>query len=165
MVWIRPEAQHSEADETSRERVLRLIIFTQPATDTGLLAYVHLHFSDKLIFLPEQGLYFWDIVFASKNAYYKKSWGKERKKNPHNTFHMEKVMEGNNTKKKIIDNSLEGDTSPFCDEWTFRTWNRKKSPAKFQEVEDKSLRIGEELLRQTKNFLFFRDTVCISELM
>lgn len=66
MVWIRPEAQHSEADETSRERVLRLIIFTQPATDTGLL--VHLYFSDKLIFLPEQGIYFGDIVFASKNA-------------------------------------------------------------------------------------------------
>lgn len=74
-------------------------------------------------------------------------------------------MERNNTKKKIIDNSLEGDTSPFCDEWTFRTWNRKMSLAKFQEVEDKFLRIGEELLRQTKDFLFFRDTVCISELM
>lgn len=68
MVWIRPEAQHSEADETSRERVLRLIIFTQPATDTGLQAYVHLYFSDKFIFLKEQGIYFWDIAFASKNA-------------------------------------------------------------------------------------------------
>lgn len=68
MVWIRPEAQHSEADETSRERVLRPIIFTQPATDTGLLAYVNLYFSDKFIFLPEQGIYFLDLPFASKDA-------------------------------------------------------------------------------------------------
>ena len=68
MVWIRPEAQHSEADETSRERVLRPIIFTQPATDTGLLAYVHLYFSDKYIFLPEQGIYLSDVAFASKHA-------------------------------------------------------------------------------------------------
>lgn len=73
MVWIRPEAQHSEADETSWERVLTLIIFTHPATDTGLLAYVYLYFSDKLIFLPEQGIYFWDIAFVSKNAQYRKS--------------------------------------------------------------------------------------------
>lgn len=68
MVWIRPEAQHSEADETSWERVLRPIIFTQPATDTGLLAYVNLYFSDKFIFLPEQGIYFLDLPFASKDA-------------------------------------------------------------------------------------------------
>jgi len=40
MVWIRPEAQHSEADETSWERVFRPIIFTQLVRDTRLLVSV-----------------------------------------------------------------------------------------------------------------------------
>lgn len=42
-------------------------------------------------------------------------------------------MERNNAKREIIDNSLEGDTSPCCDGCMFRTWKGEKSAAKFQE--------------------------------
>lgn len=64
---------------------------------------------------------------------------KEEKKNPHNIFHMEKIMETNNTKKEIMDKSLEGDTSHFHDEWTFRTWNRKKASS---QISSKKSRIN-----------------------
>lgn len=66
IVWIGPEAQHSETDETLWKMVFRPIIFTQLVTDTGLLVYVHLYFSDKFIFLPEQGVDFLDLTFARK---------------------------------------------------------------------------------------------------
>lgn len=56
-----------------------------------------------------------------------------KEKNPHNIFHREKIMERNNAKREIIDNSLEGDTSPCRDGCMFRTWKGEKSAAKFQE--------------------------------
>lgn len=126
MVCSRPDAQHSEADKTSWERVLRPIIFTQPATDTQLLAYVHLCFNDKFIFLPEQEIYFLD--FASKMLSRRRARAK-KEKSTQKIFHREEIMERNNTERERIDNSLEGDTML----WWMQSehGNKKKSPAKF----------------------------------